>query len=218
MSRKTADARSPAVELPASIRIVEALKKDLITGALQPGTMIIESQVGARFGVSKTPAREALLRLCEMGLVAVMPGKGYSVTKLSWHQIKNLFELRLLLEAKSAELAAARATEAEVAALESMAVKPRQKKLSVDGLLDYNLNFHRMIWQATRNERMVQMLLEVMEDLMRAMHTAMLTEDADEMVEQHLELVALVAARDSAGARRFMETHVDTTRRRLLDM
>jgi len=218
VSRRTVDTRSPAVELPASIRIVEALKKDLITGALQPGSLIVESQVGARFGVSKTPAREALLRLCEMGLVAVMPGKGYAVTKLSWQQIKNLFELRLMLEAKSAELAATRATEAEIAALEAMAVRPRLKKLSVEGLLDYNLNFHRAIWQATRNERMVQMLLEVMEDLMRAMHAAMLTENADEMVEQHMELISLIGARDGAGARRFMETHVDTTRRRLLDI
>jgi DNA-binding GntR family transcriptional regulator len=205
-------------EHTASARIVEALKRDLIDGTLPPGTLIVEAQIGARFGVSKTPAREALLRLSEMGLVTVIPGKGYTVTQLSWQQIKDLFELRLLLETSAAELAAERATSADIAALKAVAMQPRQNALTVESLLQYNLEFHRAIWRATRNERLVQMTSDVMDDLMRAMHTAMLSEDTEQMVEQHLALTALIAKRDAAAVREAMEEHVDATRRRLLDL
>lgn len=145
MVRQPAQQRDPAVNVSAADRIIEALKRDLITGVLEPGTLIIEAQVGARFGVSKTPAREALLRLAEIGLIEVMPGRGYVVTKLSWQQIKDLFELRLHFECTAVELAAQRASPAETADLKRLAIRPRQKALGVEALLDYNLEFHRRI-------------------------------------------------------------------------
>lgn len=199
-------------------RIVESLKRDLINGTLGADTLIVESQIGARFGVSKTPAREALLRLSEMGFVSVIPGKGYTVTKLSWQQIRDLFEVRLLLESSAIELAATRASAADVATLEAAAVAPGRGTLSIEELLVANLTFHRAMWKATRNERLVQMISGVMDDLMRAMHTAMLSEDIDEMVRQHVHLTDLIARKQVAEARAAMIEHVDMTRRRLLDL
>jgi DNA-binding GntR family transcriptional regulator len=199
-------------------RIVEALKRDLISGAIGPDTLIVESQIGARFGVSKTPAREALVRLSEMGFVSVIPGRGYTVTKLSWQQIKDLFEVRMLIEASAAELAAARAGPADVAAMQSAARLANRSALSIEELLAANLEFHSAIWKATRNARLVQIASEVMDDLMRAMHTAMLSEDTEQMVEQHLQLAALIEQKKAGEARTFMIEHVDATRRRLLEL
>jgi DNA-binding GntR family transcriptional regulator len=198
-------------------RIVEALKRELINGALGPDTMIVESQIGARFGVSKTPAREALVRLSEMGFVSVIPGRGYTVTKLSWQQIKDLFEVRLLLEASAAELAASRATAADVKLLQNTAMLPNRAELTIEELLDANLKFHHTIWKATRNERLVQIASDVMDDLMRAMHTAMMSEDTEQMVEQHIHLATLIGQKKAAEARVVMIDHVDATRRRLLE-
>ena len=90
--------------------------------------------------------------------------------------------------------------------------------MTVEELLESNFNFHRIIWKTTRNERLVEVLSDVMHDLMRAMHTAMLSEDTEQMVEQHLTLTALIRNKDATGARRAMEEHVDATRRRLLDL
>ena len=217
-TRAITPSQASSDEHSASARIVEALKKDLINGTLGPDALIVESQIGARFGVSKTPAREALLRLSEMGLVVVLPGKGYTVTKLSWRQIKDIFELRWLFESAAAELAAVRATVADLAELEEAALRPRRAALTVEELLESNFNFHRIIWKTTRNERLVEVLSDVMHDLMRAMHTAMLSEDTEQMVEQHLTLTALIRNKDATGAIRAMEEHVDATRRRLLDL
>lgn len=212
-------ARQGAVEEHSmAVRIVETLKRDLINGTLAPDTLIVEAQVGARFGVSKTPAREALLRLSEMGFVTVIPGKGYTVTKLSWQQIKELFEVRLLLECSAVELATARATADDIEELKAAALLPRRPSMSVESLLDANLKFHRAIWNATRNGRFVQMVSDVMDDLMRAMHTAMLSEDIDEMAKQHLHLASLIAKKQTSDARAAMAEHVDATRRRLLNL
>src|SRR5262249_47484792 len=139
-------------------------------------------------------------------------------TELSWKQIKDLFEIRLILECAAIELATARAGTAEVAALRAHAVRPRQHRLGIEQLLDYNLAFHQLIWTAARNQRLVRQLCDVMQDLMRAMHKAMLSEDTQEMVEQHMQLADLIAARDAGMARKAMEGHVDATRRRLLDL
>jgi DNA-binding GntR family transcriptional regulator len=205
-------------EHSAVTRIVEALKKELINGALSPDTLIVETQIGKRFGVSKTPAREALVRLNSMGFVSVIPGKGYTVTKLSWHQIKDLFEIRLLLESSAIEIAVLRATPDDVAALKSAAILPKKRSLSIEELLDANLQFHSIIWRATRNGRLAQLASQTMDDLMRAMHTAMMTEDTAEMVEQHLHMTDLIARKKSAEAREAMAAHVDATRRRLLGL
>lgn len=217
MARK-AQARRGGEEHSAVTRIVEALKKELISGVLSPDTLVVELQIGKRFGVSKTPAREALVRLSGMGFVSVIPGKGYTVTKLSWQQIKDLFEIRLLLESSAIELAVARATPADIAALKSAAMLADNKLLSIEELLDANLQFHSIIWQAARNKRLVQMASQTMDDLMRAMHTAMMSEDTELMVEQHLHMTDLIARKKSAEARDAMAEHVDATRRRLLGL
>lgn len=218
MERKTVARQSGGEEHSAAVRIVEALKRDLINGTLAPDTLIVEAQIGARFGVSKTPAREALLRLSEMGFVTVIPGKGYTVTKLSWQQIKDLFECRLLLECSAVELATARATPADIEELKAAAVLPRGASQSIERLLDANLRFHRTIWMTTRNQRLVQLVSDVLDDLMRAMHTAMLSENIEEMAKQHLELTTLISKKKTAAARAAMAEHVDATRRRLLNL
>ena len=205
-------------ESSAVTRIVHVLKKELISGVLRPDAHIVESQIGKRFGVSKTPAREALVRLGGMGFVSAIPGKGYMVTKLSWQQIKDLFEVRLLIETAAIEIAVARATIEDAAALKNAAMLPKNRSLNIEQLLDANLQFHSTIWRATHNERLLQMATQTMDDLMRAMHTAMLTQDTEQMVQEHLHMTDLIARKKTTDARAAMGEHVDATRRRLLEL
>lgn len=217
MQQKRAAKKKPEDQSLAN-RIVETLKRELINGTLAPESVIVEGQIGARFGVSKTPAREALLRLSEMGFVTVLPGKGYAVTKLSWKEIKNLFEVRIMLEATAIELTANRAGPADIEAISTAAALPLQPEMTIESLLDANLTFHRAIWRAARNARLEQLASDVMDELMRAMHTAMLSENREEMTQQHMQLAGLVADRRSAEARAAMIAHVDATRLRVLDL
>ena len=105
-----------------------------------------------------------------------------------------------------------------MAALKTAAMLPRKSSLSIEGLLDANLQFHAIIWRASRNERLAQLASQTMDDLMRAMHTAMMSEDTEGMVEQHLQMTDLIARKKAKEAREAMIEHVDATRRRLLGL
>ena len=122
------------------------------------------------------------------------------------------------MSSSAIELAVARATSADIEALKTAATLPNGKSLTIEELLAANLQFHSIIWQAARNERLVQMAWQTMEDLMRAMHTAMMSENTEQMVEQHLHMTDLIARKKSAEARDAMAEHVDTTRRRILGL
>lgn len=217
MPRKN-NVRMPEEDQTIANRILKTLKWELINGALAPGSVIVEAQVGARFGVSKTPAREALVRLSDMGFVTVLPGKGYTVTKLSWQQVKDLLENRTILEVAAAELAAIRAGPGDIKAMKAAAVLPLKKDISIEELIDANLQFHRLMWQATRNAHLAQLLNGIMNDLTRTMHTAMLTYHGEEMAKEHLTISKLIEERRGEEIRGFMATHIDATRRRILDL
>ncbi|MCL4186683.1 MAG: GntR family transcriptional regulator [Rhodobacteraceae bacterium] len=198
-------------------RIVELMKREIVNGTIGPDEVVIESALAARFGVSKTPVREALLRLHQMGLVSVIPGKGYTVTKLSWKEVKDLYEVRLAMEGIAAELAAQRADPATVTQLMRIAERPLYTDASVDTLLQCNFEFHQAVWQASRNDRLALILTQVIHDLMRAMHTAMHFENAPELVAQHRALAELIGRQDPAGARQFVQDHIRSTQRRLFE-
>jgi DNA-binding GntR family transcriptional regulator len=198
-------------------RIVEMMRRDIVNGTIGPDEVVVEQALAARFGVSKTPVREALVRLHQMGLVSVIPGKGYTVTKLSWKEVKDLYEVRLAMEGIAAELAAQRADAATVAQLMKIAERPLHVDATVDRLLECNFEFHEAVWQASRNDRLVLILTQVIHDLMRAMHTAMHLENVPELVSQHRALTEFIGRQDAAGARQFVQDHIRSTQRRLFE-
>ncbi|CEA07749.1 putative HTH-type transcriptional regulator YdfH [Arthrobacter saudimassiliensis] len=101
----------------ASDRAYAALREDIISGALPPGTVLAEVEQAERLGVSRTPLREALSRLTADGLTAAHGGRGVVVTPISPATVASLFELREALECRAAELAAERRTGTEFAEL-----------------------------------------------------------------------------------------------------
>ncbi|WP_104102915.1 GntR family transcriptional regulator [Arthrobacter sp. 08Y14] len=92
----------------ASDRAYRALREDIVTGRLLPGTVLGEVEQSQRLGISRTPLREALSRLTADGLAAPHNGRGVVVTKISPETVTELFELRQALECKAASLAAIR--------------------------------------------------------------------------------------------------------------
>ena len=79
-------------------QVYDALKREILTARLRPSQPLIENELAARFGVSKTPIREALRLLVQDGWIVVLPRKGYLVAPLSLEDVREVFALRLLLE------------------------------------------------------------------------------------------------------------------------
>ena len=95
----------------------EALEEMIAVGTLKPGEHLDETELAARFGVSRTPIRETLIQLASMGLVVIRPRRGAVVAELGPHQLVEMFEVMSELEATCARLAARRMTPAEQEAL-----------------------------------------------------------------------------------------------------
>ena len=104
-----------------SEKVYEAIRDAIVSRRLPPGGRITEASLATQLSVSKTPVREAILRLEHVGLIKADSGKGASVVQASPAIIREAFEYRLALEVEAARLAAARADEAAVEALEDLA-------------------------------------------------------------------------------------------------
>ena len=100
-----------------------ALKKAIMQGEIEEGDFLSETQIMRQYGIGRTPYREACNRLHHEGLLQVVPRHGFLVPEMSFHTVREFFEVRLILEDAIAQLAAARASDAEIKDLETIAVE-----------------------------------------------------------------------------------------------
>ena len=134
-------------------RIKIKLEKDIVAGILKPGERLDEVSLAEQFNVSRTPVREALLQLSSMGLVEMRPRRGNVVAQIGLKDLLDMFEVMAQLEGTCGRLAARRATKAEWELLAG--VHDTSKRAVNNG--DYNayyqcnVEFHEIIYQASRN-------------------------------------------------------------------
>ncbi len=194
------------------------LKRAIVRGELAPGSAILEGALAARFGVSKTPVREALKRLEIEGLVKVLPRVGYVVSPVSMGDVQALLELRMMLEPAGAALAAGRIQPALLAELDALA------RVSFAGanaenyaeLLEVNTRFHLGVVRGAGNTRLTAILAPVLAEAERILHLAVQLRDAsDEIIRDHVEIVQALRDRDAARARQVSERHLLASRQRV---
>jgi DNA-binding GntR family transcriptional regulator len=210
-----------AAELGGSLaeRAYRDLKRQIISGELAPGAAIIESALAARFGVSKTPVREALQRLELEGLARVLPRVGYVVTPVSVGDVQALFEVRMMLEPAATELAAARVGDALLAELDELAQVSfaGADRRNYPQFLDVNTRFHLTVVQAASNARLTGILTPLLAEMERILHLAVeLRDGTDLIIRDHVEIVEALRQRDGARARRVAERHLLASRARVL--
>lgn len=137
----------------AAIRLREALENDIVAGRLKPGARLDETDLAERFGVSRTPIREALIQLAGSGMIELRPRRGAHVTLLGPRELLESFELMGELEAACARFAAKRMTAEQRETLVSAFKRCRKtcEKGDVDGYYHANADFHTAIYDASHN-------------------------------------------------------------------
>jgi DNA-binding GntR family transcriptional regulator len=140
--------------------VFETLKEAILTQAIAPGTPLIESQLAEEFGISKTPVREALLRLSKENLVDLENTRGASVHRLSPEEIRDIFEMRLHLEPLGLEQGAASFDEHELRRLEKLLGSAERaiRRKDFAKLSALNITFHRGLYAHAPNRLLVQWL------------------------------------------------------------
>ncbi len=149
-------------------RIYSAIKQQIIDGRYAPGARITELGIAAEFSSSRTPVREAMRQLMADGLVLFKPNSGTVVRQWTPDQVHEIFELRVLLESEIAAHGARRISGAEIDELLRLQDDIETGGTDVSGentarVGRLNREFHRVIAQASRHERLVSMLANAIE-------------------------------------------------------
>jgi DNA-binding GntR family transcriptional regulator len=137
---------------PLSARIHDWLRGAILDLALEPGAPIVETDVAARFGASRTPVREALLRLADEELVEIRPQRGTYVARLSLPRIESAMFIRQAIECAVVRRLAARRDRAEIVAALADIVRRHARALERGDLaraLDADTAFHRALVDAS---------------------------------------------------------------------
>ena len=137
--------------------VYQELKKQIVLLEHKPGAVIRERKTMEEFDVSRTPVREALMRLEMDGLVRIIPNVGSFVEDVSFQQLKDVFEIRSYLVRFAGQLAAARITEEELAEIRER-IDGMKSTQDTKTLIRLDGEIHKIINQATKNEVLVKML------------------------------------------------------------
>jgi DNA-binding GntR family transcriptional regulator len=209
--------------------LYQQVRDKIVSGEIKPGAILTESGLSDEYGVSKAPAREALVLLGHEGLVESMPRTGHVVATFTVQDVLETFHLRSILEAEAAGLAAERITEEGIAALlknngEEFALSERAHDAAIlrivaheDGFYEraceLNTEFHQLIAQASGNRRLADLVKRLVEDMRRmlAFNSHLVTP------QQHLEIIEALKLRDRAKAEQAMKRHIEETKSGLLD-
>ena len=192
------------VQKDAYSLILEAID----TGLYRPGDRLVESELAERFGVSRTPIREALQRL-ETQSMLTRDGRSLIVASLDHNQLAELYAVRTELEALAARLAARHASDEEIRVLRDMAAVDRRMLGDAQGLSRANRRFHKQIHLASHNRFLVQQLDLVHRSMALLATTSFAAEGREEVaLDEHDAIVAAIAARDEAAAAETLRHHI----------
>ncbi len=197
----------------------DQLEQDIITGVLRPGERLDEQTLAARFGVSRTPIREALMQLTSAGLVELQSRRGAFVATLSLREVIERFEVMAALEATCAALAARRITEDErVALLEAHEACMQQAPGDVDTYYYLNERFHHIIYDACHNSYLAEQARQLHDRLkpFRRLQLRARSRVANSLTE-HQAIVDAILAGDSARAEQLLRDHILIQGERLTD-
>ncbi|WP_337845951.1 GntR family transcriptional regulator [Thermus sp.] len=186
------------------------LKDLLLSGRFAPGERLSEPLLAQELGVSRTPVREAFMRLAEEGLVELVPGKGARVRRFSPEEVEEVYGVRALLEGEAARLAALRATLWELEEL-----KERLKAIDEAPREDYaeqmrrDLEFHRTLVRLSGNRTLFRLYEDLLSSLALARSALPNLSQEETTREEHRAILEALKARDPEGARRAVEAHVE---------
>ena len=178
------------------------------SGTYRPGNRLVESELAERFGVSRTPVREALQRL-ETQAMLVRDGRSLIVASLDHNQLAELYTVRAELEALAGRLAARHATPEEVRVLAQMLDEDQKSVNNPEALARANKRFHHQIHLASHNRYLVQQLDLVHRSMALMARTSLAAEGRSETaLAEHRRIVEAISAGDGAAADAALRQHI----------
>jgi DNA-binding GntR family transcriptional regulator len=199
-------------------RVFARLQDDIVLGVLPPGTKLGETELAARYGVSRGPLREAIRRLESRKLLERVPHVGTRVASLKASDLLEIYRVREALEGMAARLAAEHMTDAEVAGLrEVLHQHEQQQDLKEDTAYfqrEGDLDFHYRIIQGSHNRTLIELLIGEIYHLVRMYRYqfSMTANRPQKALGEHRRIIEAIEARDGEMAELLMRRHISRAR------
>jgi DNA-binding GntR family transcriptional regulator len=195
--------------------IYKELRRSIITGHRKPGERLDLEPLARSYGTSVTPVRDALQMLSQEGLVTIKPRSGYFVTHLTLKQLRDMLELREILEVASVERATVRITDEQLEQLEHVhAGYTGDDDESYDRYMSENRGLHYLIAEASGNHELAETLGRLHDRLARFM---VLCRAGETLECRHARLIEALRTHDVATARQAMLDEINETRETILE-
>lgn len=207
--------------LPLRDVVFNTLRQAILRGELKPGTRLMEIQLANKLGVSRTPIREAIRKLENEGLVLMTPRKGAEVAEITEKNMLDVLEVRKTLEELAAELACDRITEQQVEELIAAQEEFEKtlKSSDVTKIAEADVAFHDVIFAATDNQRLVNLLNNLREQMYRfRIEYLKESEKYPVLIAEHKQLIEAISSGQKEIARETIAKHIDNQVRTVLYM
>lgn len=193
-------------------QVYEALKEQIISLSILPGTALSENEMAAEFKVSRTPIRESFVRLAQEGLVQVLPQRGTLVALIDRELVEEARFMRSQLECAIVELACQSLAEATLQQLDH---NLQQQKLSleqenVDHIFKLDQQFHALLFAGVNKTNTWNTMSLLTAHLDRSRKLRLLDNyDWQQIYEQHVEIVEAIKRKDCTTAAAIMKQHIN---------
>ncbi len=197
---------------PLREMVYEELKMEILTGNIVPGTRMMEVELAEEMGVSRTPIREAIRKLEKEDLVTIEPRRGAYASMISTKDMVEILEVRQDLDGLAAFFAASRMTPEEFAELEKECnlYNEAVKSGSMEDMIKHDTRFHRIIVDSCQNKILVKMIEQLQEMVLRFRYIYYDNfRRAENMPEEHAEILNSIKTGDAEGARFAADIHID---------
>ncbi|WP_099867407.1 GntR family transcriptional regulator [Pararhizobium haloflavum] len=195
-----------------AVELTDRVRSMIMEGELKPGEKVPERMLTERFGVSRTPVREAVKVLAAEGLVVLLPNRGAIVSRLTVAELEEVFPVLAALEAVAGELACRNASEKEIAGIRRLNERMHAAFADKDrpAYFDINQKIHAAILAAARNPTLANHHQLVARRAARARYQANLTDDRwRQALREHDAIIAALEARDATSLGRLMKEHME---------
>jgi len=188
-------------------KIVEVLREAIIRQKIRPGERITELEVAERFGISRTPIREAFRQLESEGFLTIMPRKGAVVSSIEEKDIRDFYEIKGVLEGYAARQAVTRMTAKDIAHLEQLnkEIKLCAERQDVSGMNRAHNAFHDLILEACNNRKIQQVVGNLVRQFQRFRFYVASLVHVEDILREHADIVAAIRSGDVEQAEACMK-------------
>ena len=199
--------------LPLRDIVFQTLRKAILTGELSPGERLMETQLGEKLGVSRTPIREAIRKLELEGLVTIVPRKGAQVAQFTEKDIEDVLQVRATLEALAARLATKNMDDRAFLKLQLVIAEYEyaERERDIEVMIEKDVEFHETIFNASNNEKLIQLFNGLGEQIHRYRVAYLKNAEEGDMVRaEHEEILEALKNKDAERAADLSSKHIQT--------